>query len=287
VIDLHTHSNVSDGSEAPARIPEMAAAAGCTAVALTDHDSLAGLAEAAAAAARVGVELVPGCEVSCLKPKVPGGVRVRGSVHLLCYFVEEGEGPLPDELRSLRHDRRRRNLALVERLGELGLPVSWEEVVAEAGDEAGVGRPHFARVLVRHGAAEDVRDAFDRWLGDDGPAYVPKARLQAGEVIRLARASGGVSVLAHPLSLGLEPGALEPVVGELAEAGLTGLEAIYGAYSNDERRLVGAMAGRLGLVATGGSDFHGSFKPGLSVGTGTGDLKVPDGVLDELASRRP
>lgn len=287
VIDLHTHSNVSDGSEVPARIPELAAAAGCSAVALTDHDSLAGLAEAAASATRVGVELVPGCEVSCVKPQMSGDARVSGSVHVLCYFVEDGDGPLQDELRALRDDRRRRNMALIDRLSELGVPVSWDEVVAEAGGEAGVGRPHFARVLVRHGAAEDVQDAFDRWLADGGPAYVPKARLQAAEVTRLARASGGVSVLAHPLSLGLPPAALESLVRELADAGLTGMEATYGAYGTDDRRLLGAMAGRLGLVASGGSDFHGTFKPGLSVGTGTGDLKVPDSALEELAARRP
>jgi 3',5'-nucleoside bisphosphate phosphatase len=287
VIDLHTHSNVSDGSEPPGRIPELAARAGCRAVALTDHDSLAGLAAASAVAAKVGVELVPGCEVSCRKPVAPGGGKVSGSVHVLCYFVEEGDGPLQDELRGLRADRRARNAALVDRLAELGVPVPWEEVVAEAGGEEGVGRPHFARVLVRHGAAEDVSDAFDRWLADDRPAYVPKARLGADDVARLARGSGGVAVLAHPLSLGLAPGALVEVVVELAEAGLTGVEAFYGSYSPDERRMLVDVAERAGLVATGGSDFHGTFKPDLSVGTGRGDLAVPDGVLDALADRRP
>lgn len=286
MIDLHTHSNVSDGSEPPGRIPELAARAGCRAVALTDHDSLAGLAEAATVAAGLGVELVPGCEVSCRKPQAPGG-RVSGSVHVLCYFVEEGDGPLQHELRGLRADRRARNAALVERLAELGVPVSWEEVVAEAGGEEGVGRPHFARVLVRHGAAEDVSDAFDRWLADDRPAYVPKARLGADDVARLARGSRGVAVLAHPLSLGLTPAALASVVGELADAGLTGIEAFYGSYLPDERRMLVDMAERAGLVATGGSDFHGTFKPDLSVGTGRGDLEVPDEVLGALADRRP
>jgi predicted metal-dependent phosphoesterase TrpH len=232
------------------------------------------------------VELVPGCEVSCRKPQAPGG-RVSGSVHVLCYFVEEGDGPLQHELRGLRADRRARNAALVERLAELGVPVSWEEVVAEAGGEEGVGRPHFARVLVRHGAAEDVSDAFDRWLADDRPAYVPKARLGADDVARLARGSRGVAVLAHPLSLGLIPAALASVVGELADAGLTGIEAFYGSYLPDERRMLVDMAERAGLVATGGSDFHGTFKPDLSVGTGRGDLEVPDDVLGALADRRP
>jgi predicted metal-dependent phosphoesterase TrpH len=287
VIDLHTHSNVSDGSEAPARIPELAARAGCSAVALSDHDSLGGLAEAAEAAGTWGVTLVPACEVSCRKPPLPGGGRVSGSVHVLCYFVEEGDGPLQEELRALRHDRRRRNEALVERLGELGVPVSWDEVVAEAGGEEGVGRPHFARVLVRRGAAADVQDAFDRWLADGRPAYVPKARLDAAEVARLARGSGGVAVLAHPLSLGLDPPTLGAVVRELADAGLAGVEAHYGGYGPDDRRLLARMAADAGLVATGGSDFHGTFKPGLSVGTGAGDLDVPDDVLEALADRRP
>ena len=287
MIDLHTHSNVSDGSDPPGRIPELAARAGCRAVALTDHDSLAGLAEASAVAAELGVELVPGCEVSCRKPVAPGGGKVKGSVHVLCYFVEEGDGPLQDELRGLRADRRTRNLALVERLGELGVPVSWDEVVAEAGGEEGVGRPHFARVLVRHGAADDVTDAFDRWLADDRPAYVPKGRLGAGDVARLAGQSGGVAVLAHPLSLGLAPQALASLVEELVAEGLSGIEAFYGSYGPDERRMLVDMAKRAGLVATGGSDYHGTFKPDLSVGTGRGDLDVPDDVLGALADRRP
>ena len=287
MIDLHTHSNVSDGSEPPHRIPELAARAGCSAVALSDHDTLDGLAEAGEAAAAAGIRLVPACEVSCRKPPMPGRDGVTGSVHVLCYFVEPGEGPLQDELRELRLDRRRRNDALVARLAQLGVPVSWDEVVAEAGGEAGVGRPHFAKVLVRHGAATDVQDAFDRWLADGRAAYVPKARLEAPEVARLARSSGGVAVLAHPLSLGLEPPVLASVVDEMAEAGLSGIEAIYGSYTDDERRMLTDMAEAAGLVATGGSDFHGTFKPGLSVGTGCGDLKVPDAVLDDLEGRRP
>jgi predicted metal-dependent phosphoesterase TrpH len=287
VIDLHTHSTVSDGSEPPGRIPELAARAGCRAVALTDHDSLRGLAEAAIVAAGLGLELVAGCEVSCRKPTAPGGAKVTGSVHVLCYFVEEGEGPLQDELGALRADRRARNRALVGRLAELGVPVSWDEVVAEAGGEEGVGRPHFARVLVRYGAAQDIDDAFERWLADDRPAYVPKARLGADVVARLARASGGVAVLAHPLSLGLAPPALAAIVDELAEAGLSGIEAVYGSYLPDERRMLADLARRAGLVATGGSDFHGTFKPDLSVGVGRGDLHVPDDTLSALADRRP
>lgn len=279
MIDLHTHSVVSDGTDAPERIPELAAAAGCRAVALTDHDSLEGLPAARERAGELGVELVPGCEVSC---------AFRGrSVHVLVYFVEPGEGPLQDELLRLRHDRVARNRRLVERLGELGLPVGYDELVAESGGEEGAGRPHAAAILVRKGLAESVTDAFDRWLGEGRPAYVPKARVTPGEIARLAGRSGGVAVLAHPLSLELAPPELEAAVGELAGAGLVGLEAVYGRYRPEERRGLAALAARHDLVATGGSDYHGAMKPDLSVGTGTGDLRVPDEVLGRLAARRP
>jgi hypothetical protein len=287
VIDLHTHSSVSDGSEPPGRVVELAAAAGCSAVALTDHDSLAGLAEARRVAADLGVRLVPGCEVSCRKPARPAGApRIEGSVHVLVYFVEPGEGPLQDELVKLRGDRAVRNAKLAALLVEMGTGVSYEDVVAEAGDEAGVGRPHFARALVKAGAAEDIDDAFDRWLADGRPGYVPKSRLDVADVARLARQSGGVAVLAHPLSTGLDGPTLERLVTELAEGGLDGIEAVYSSYTPDQRSVLRRIAKRTGLVATGGSDFHGSFKPGLYVGNGRGDLNVPDELLTALEARR-
>jgi predicted metal-dependent phosphoesterase TrpH len=282
VIDLHTHSSVSDGSEAPGRIPELAALAGCSAVALTDHDNLAGLPEARASAERVGVTLVAGCEVSCK----PEGLPTGSSVHVLVYFVEAEDGPLQDELRRLRADRLRRNKLLAERLAELGIPVDYDEIVKAAGGEEGLGRPHFARALVELGAAKDIDDAFSSWLANGRPAYVPKGRLMPAEVARLARGSGGVAVLAHPLSLQLEASRLESLAQELSEAGFAGFEAVYGRYSDEQRSGLCRIASEAGLVATGGSDFHGSFKPDLAVGLGTGDLHVSDAVLEELAARR-
>ncbi len=281
MIDLHTHSTVSDGSDPPDRVVELAAAAGCTALALTDHDSLAGLAEAAGAAARLGITLVRGCEISCRTG------RGSGSMHVLVYFVDADEGPLPEELTRLRSDRRTRNLALVDRLATLGVTLDYAALVARAGAEEGLGRPHFARALVEAGAAEDLDDAFDRWLAEGRPAYIPKSRLGPAEVAALATASGAVAVLAHPFSLGLDLSSLEAVVRELAEAGFTGIEAHYGRYTPDRRRALARMATRNGLVATGGSDYHGAFKPDLSVGTAQGDLCVPEAVLEALAARRP
>ena len=278
MIDLHTHSTVSDGSDPPSRIPELAAEAGCTAVALTDHDRLDGLAEAARRAAEVGVRLVPGCEISCEVSK--------GTMHLLVYFVEAGDGPLQDELVRLQEARATRNRKLVRVLADdLGLPVTLEEIEAEAGGD-GVGRPHVAAVLVRKGVVASVQEAFDVYLAKGKPGYVEKSRLYPADAMRLAKESGGVPVIAHPLSLGLEPSALETAVKELVDAGLAGVEAIYGRYSPEEREGLADLARRYDLVVTGGSDHHGTYKPDLRVGVGKGDLDVPDGAVAALEARR-
>jgi predicted metal-dependent phosphoesterase TrpH len=277
MIDLHTHSSASDGSDPPARVAELAAAAGCRAVSLTDHDRLDGLGEAAARAEQLGVELVPGCEISC---------QHEATMHLLVYFVEDGDGPLPDALRRLQRARDDRNRRLATHLAGLGLPVTYDEIMAEAGGK-GAGRPHVAAILVRKGVVGSVQEAFDVWLGKGRPGYLDKERLTIAEAIRLARASGAVTSLAHPLTLGLEPAALESATAELAELGLTGLEAIYGRYTPEERADLAALAARHGLVATGGSDHHGAYKPDIGVGVGTGDLQVPDAALDELRARIP
>jgi predicted metal-dependent phosphoesterase TrpH len=278
MIDLHTHSTCSDGSDPPTRIVELAAEAGCSAVALTDHDGLSGIDAARARAGELGVEFVAGCEVSCrFSP---------GTQHVLCYFAEPGEGPLQDQLERLRSDRDTRNDRLIARLNELGIPIT-EEMLREEAADATLGRPHFAAVLVRLGAVESYQDAFDRLLAKGGPAYFPKAFIDAPTTIVAAAGSGALAVLAHPLSLGLEPAELERQVAELAEAGLAGMECWYGRYSPEERQGLVDIAHRYGLVATGGSDFHGTYKPDLSVGTGKGDLNVPESALVELTARRP
>jgi predicted metal-dependent phosphoesterase TrpH len=279
VIDLHLHSDRSDGTDAPGRIAELAATAGCSAFALTDHDTLDGVAEARRRADELGLTAVPGCEMSC-------AFRGRGA-HVLVYWVDASDGALADELVRLRADRVTRNRALVARLGELGIPVRYDEVVAEAAGEQSVGRPHVAAVLVRLGAADSIPDAFDRWLARGRPAHVPKARLAVAEAAALARGAGGVAVLAHPLSLGLGPAELDAAVAQLAGAGLAGLEARYARYDRHQRAALSTLARRHGLVPTGGSDYHGTVKAGLAVGVGRGDLCVPDDTLTDLAARRP
>jgi predicted metal-dependent phosphoesterase TrpH len=277
MIDLHTHSACSDGSDSPSRIVELAALAGCGTLALTDHDGLSGIEEARREADARGIGFIPGCEVSCkFSP---------GTFHMLCYFVEPGDGPLQDQLERLRQDRATRNARLIERLNELGAGITMADVEAEAGGTT-LGRPHFAAALVKRGVVSSYQDAFDRLLGKGRPAYIPKAVISPETTIEAARGSGALPVLAHPLSLGLDPASLERTVAELAEAGLTGMECFYGRYDDEERAGLASIAERHGLVATGGSDYHGTFKPDLSVGTGRGDLDVPDSVLDELTARR-
>ena len=278
MIDLHCHSTCSDGSESPEAVVELAAAAGLSAVALTDHDGLAGLADAARRAARLGIEFVSGCEVSCaFEP---------GSMHVLCYFIDDVPGPLQNALAELRVDRASRNDALVERLAELGIPVNKSEVELEAGSSV-IGRPHFAAVLVRHGVVASVEEAFNRYLAKGRPGYVARRDIEVSEVIDKTAGSRGVTVLAHPLSLRLGADELDQLLDELAENGLGGLECEYASYDPPTRDDLRALARRHRLVATGGSDFHGTYKPGLSVGTGRGDLAVPDEALDALAALRP
>ncbi len=276
VIDLHLHSTCSDGSERPEHVVELAARAGCRAIALTDHDGLAGCAAARRRAGELGIVFVDGCEVSC--------TDAVGTIHLLVYFVDERSG-FDAFLSRLREDRARRNGDLLERLGAIGMPIEEAELTAAASGGL-VGRPHFAAVLVARGWASSVTDAFDRFLGDGGPAFVPRDPVLPASVIAAATASGGVVAFAHPKSTGLDHRELERYVGTLSDLGLVGLEATYGRYDAATRGSLHRLARQFGLVPTGGSDFHGSSKPDLRVGVGRGDLRVPDDVLDELVARR-
>jgi predicted metal-dependent phosphoesterase TrpH len=273
VIDLHTHSTVSDGSDPPERVAELAAKAGCSAFALTDHDRLDGLGTAGARAAELGVRLVPGCEISCR--------WTLGSFHLLVYFVEPGDGPFQAELVELQQARDERNRRMAEALG-----LDYDELLAEAGG-SGAGRPHAAALLVRQGRADSIADAFQRHLGRGMLGDIGRLRTEPARALELARASGGVAVLAHPLSMGLKRAALDSALAELAELGLAGVEALYGRYDDEQRAALVAVATANGLAVTGGSDHHGTYKPDLSVGVGRGDLEVPDDLLASLEARRP
>jgi 3',5'-nucleoside bisphosphate phosphatase len=247
-IDLHVHSSASDGTDPPAEVARRAAAAGLDVVALTDHDTMAGIA-AAVAALPPGLTLVPGLELSCL---------YKGrSVHLLGYLCDPADPALAAETGLIRDDRVHRARAMVARLAELGAPVTWEQVTAIAGD-AVVGRPHIARALAEAGVVATPADAFTAdWIADGGRAHVGRYAPDVARGIALVRAAGGVPVLAHPRSPGYE--IADEVVAGLAEAGLAGLEVFHPDHDHSERTRLTRLATELDLVMTGGSDDHGAF----------------------------
>ncbi len=287
VIDLHLHSKRSDGTDTPAELVTKAAAvrfddgSALEAIALTDHDTTAGLAEARATAEAFDLRLIGGCEVSAKFHSK--------SVHVLSYFIED-DSPMQTMLDELRHDRRVRNEKLIVELNEgLGLerPLSFSELTELAGGEEGIGRPHFATLLLDRGVAETSQELFDRYLGDKGAYYVPKSHLPPKDVIDKAAESGGVAVLAHPLLYGWSDDQLDGYLEELSRDGLVGVETYYSRFNADQVALLERLAAEYGLVTTGGSDYHGTVKKDLSIGRGMGGLEVARECLDALEARRP
>ncbi|NUS15927.1 MAG: PHP domain-containing protein [Streptomyces sp.] len=271
-IDLHTHSTASDGTDTPAELVRNAAAAGLDVVALTDHDTVAGYAEAAAALAGTSLTLVTGAELSC---------RVRGiSMHMLAYLFDPAEPRLHEARELVRDDRVPRARGMIARLQELGVPVTWEMVDRIAGDGS-VGRPHIATAMVELGVVPTVSDAFTaEWLANDGRAYVEKAEFDPFEAVRLVKAAGGVTVFAHPGAHKRGETVPDEVIAELAAAGLDGLEVDHVDHEPATRERLRGLAGDLGLLATGSSDYHGSRKT-----VALGECTTPPEVLADIADR--
>lgn len=307
MIDLHTHSSFSDGSDSPTHLARHAAAAGLSAIALTDHDTTAGIEEMTQACEAEGLELVVGAEVSLLDTSFPrrdadGSTRPRG-VHVLAYFVPlEDDHPVQRMLARLREDRARRNERLVARLRELGFTrLTLDEVSSRADNPEGVGRPHFAAAMFDlHPEIVGERNetawsrVFVEWLGSTGRAYVPKTDVTIEEFVDVSRGSGVVLSVAHPLLNYLESYSTESIAREmpailvsLRDRGVAGVEAYYGSTSAAVRAQMVALAKDVAMIATGGSDYHGLFKEDVSLGVGrSGDLRVPDSVLDALRAAR-
>lgn len=273
--DLHTHSTASDGTAEPAAVVAAAAAAGLQAVALTDHDTLVGLATAEAAAGRLGIELVPGAELSC---RTPGGI----TLHLLAYWPDPTDSDLLAEMALSRDDRVPRAREMVRRLAADGYRVSFDELLEQTGsDGATLGRPHLARLLVVRGHATSMDDAFDRLLGPGSPYYVPHHGTDPLAAVRLVRAAGGVPAFAHPFAAARGPVVDDEVVEAMADAGLVGIEVDHPDHDPGQRAHAARLAASLGLLPLGSSDFHGANRP-QPIGAAT----TPVEVLDELRERR-
>ncbi|MEU7039296.1 PHP domain-containing protein [Streptomyces sp. NPDC046237] len=270
-IDLHTHSTASDGTDTPAELVRNAAAAGLDVVALTDHDTTRGYAEAIAALPE-GLTLVTGMELSC---------RVDGvGLHMLAYLFDPEKPELAAERELVRDDRVPRARAMVGRLQELGVPVTWEQVARIAGDGS-VGRPHVAEAMVELGVVRDVSGAFTQeWLADGGRAYVRKHELDPFEAIRLVKAAGGVTVFAHPAAVKRGEVVPESAIARLAEAGLDGIEVDHMDHDEATRARLRGLAKELGLLTTGSSDYHGSRKT-----CGLGEYVTDPEIYGEITRR--
>ena len=278
MIDLHTHSTFSDGSLTPEELAREGARIGLRALALTDHDNLRGVPRFLAECGVCGLNGIGGVELS---------LEVGPStMHMLGYYVDPEHAELGQALARILASREDRNQAILQKLNDLGMPLTWDEVARHAGSDV-VGRPHFAQALQARGYVRDKDDAFERLLGKGKPAYVNRYRLTPAEGIRLIRAAGGLPALAHPFGLGKGNGALKTLVHELTDAGLEGIEAYYSEHTAPQQALCLALARECSLVPVGGSDFHGALNPDIQLGVGFGNLRVPDEVADQLQSRRP
>lgn len=272
-IDLHLHTTHSDGSFPPADVLAFAQTAGVTALAITDHDIVAGIPEAMELGSRLGIEIIPGVEISSRYGD--------GELHILGYCFDWQQPVLNERLKTLRESRHERNPRIIQRLNDLGLPMTYEEVRELAGTES-VGRPHIARVLMNKKLVRSAKEAFDRYLAEGRPAFVPRQLPDPMEAVTWICEAGGVAVLAHPTWVKESSEGLARLVAQLKGAGLGGIEVHYSTHNARQTDEYLSLAKRLNLLVTGGSDFHGVTKPDIGVGTGRGDLKVSDKLLEPL-----
>jgi predicted metal-dependent phosphoesterase TrpH len=286
LIDLHCHTTVSDGGDSPTDLVAKAAAAHLDAIAVTDHDNDAGCAEAVDAGVGHGVEVVRGVEISCdVEDLVDRGYApdARPTMHLLGYFIPESDNPLSTALAELQQHRANRNRLIVDRLNELGIPMTFEEVEAEAGGPgAQIGRPHFASVMVRHGAVSEYQEAFDEYLAKGAKAYIGRKLYKPGDAVRLMISAGAVPVFAHPFTMNLNGAELERFTDDLVDAGLRGIEAYHGDWTEDDQKPLRDMAENRDLVVTGGSDYHGHMRPDRSLPGGKTGVVAPGRALEDL-----
>jgi len=273
-VDLHLHTTASDGVKSPSELVRYANAKGLQAISITDHDTIDGLEEGMAEGARIGFEVIPGIEISAEYSP--------GSMHLLGYLIDFQNTILKERLKDLQRAREERNPRMVEKLVQLGIDITYEEVVNASGGGQ-VGRPHFAQVLIAKGYVRNFQEAFDRYLKKGAPAYVDKFRFTPAEAIHLINDARGVAVLGHPNTLGINGAReLENLIIGLIKQGLKGIEVYYPEHSSSEVIQYKALAERYGLIMTGGTDYHGIEKENIDVGVGRGEMRLPYSMVEAL-----
>ena len=277
MIDLHSHTLHSDGTDTPEALALLADKAGLTALALTDHDTLDGIPAFLAMQSQVKARLLVGTELSC---KFMGK-----SLHVLGLLVDPGDEVFQIRLKELRTRRDDRNERLLLKLQEVGFKIEMADIQAQA-DSPLLSRVHFAKALMAKGYLKHPQQAFENLLNDGGRAWVPREELEPSEAALWIREAGGVPVVAHPGRFGGGSFVWDEAMRDLRDQGLEGLEAYYGEYAEAQQRSFTALATKLGMVMSGGSDYHGRNKPAIKLGRGRGSLRVPDSLLDGLEERR-
>lgn len=276
LVDLHVHSSASDGTLSPSEVTALAVEAGLCAYALTDHDTTDGIDEAVSAAAGTGLEVVPGTELSCLFGST--------EIHILGLYLDHHSPELENALARLRSDRERRNEEMIRRFRNDGFLISMEDLTAEEPD-AVITRAHFARALVKNGYVSSMEQAFRSYL-EHGKKYCPpKQTVEPREAIHLIRSAGGFPALAHPIQYKLGWKKTEKLLAGLKEAGLMGVEVYYSSHTWNDSMKLKEICLRLDLLPTGGSDFHGSNKPDIRLGSGRGRLRVSALLLEDIKNR--
>ncbi|MBE5842863.1 MAG: PHP domain-containing protein [Butyrivibrio sp.] len=273
-VDLHTHSTASDGTYTPSELIDYAHEKGLSAIALTDHDTVDGLLEALERGEKYpDLEVIPGIEYST--------VRNGKDVHVVGLYINYTDENYKKSLQSFIDSRIERNRKMCQKLTDAGMPMTYEELVEE-NPGAVITRAHFGRLLLKKGYTTSVKEAFDRFIGDHCPCYVPREKITPQMAIEQILLAGGVPVLAHPVLYGLGRDAMNQLVSEVADAGVVGIEAIYGTYTPQDERDMKALAEKYKLLISGGSDFHGDNKPHIDLGVGTGKMVIPYEVLEKI-----
>lgn len=276
-IDLHVHSNCSDGTYTPSQLAACARQKGLAAFALTDHDTIAGLPEAAEAARRENVELISGIEFST--------EYLGRDVHIVGLDFDFEDQEFQTELFRFQDSRNIRNRKMIRRMQEEGIDITWEAMEERFGAAVWT-RAHFARYLTDQKYVLEMKDAFSLYLADDAPCFVPREKVTPTQAVRLIHRFRGIPVLAHPMLYHLSQEELQILITELKQSGLIGIEALYSTYTQGEEDSVRRLAAANGLLISGGSDFHGSNKPDIDLGCGKGNLKIPYEILEELRSAK-
>lgn len=279
IIDLHTHSTCSDGTYTPTELVELAKKIGLSALALTDHDTIDGLEEFQTAGKACGIETISGIEFAALWERYH-----RPEIHIVGLGFDPNHPLLGERMKDIRQSRHIRNLKMCEKLSSIGLHITLEEVAANAGGEI-ITRAHFANVLLQKGYIKKKEDAFSRYISTGLPGYVEREFLSPELCIRTIKEAGGAAILAHPTLYGLEPEQLKELCRELIPCGLDGIECQYSTYSPAETKAITALAEEMGLLPSGGSDFHGKNKPTIHLGSGKGNLAIPYAFWQGLRRR--